>query len=936
MQEENAMKRKWVAGLLALSLTVGNVMPVNATELDNATEVPREEVVQESEKKEEENPTEANKTEEKVEEAVEKEDEAEPKTDNTEKEEAKKVKAVNADDIVEIPDATLKNALVYDGLGTDENGDGELSKAEMETIEKISLYNWGSENKPEIDLTGIEYAVNVKELQIKNYEVKNYEKLLSLVNLETLDIDGGGFSDFEMLAKFPKLTVLNLANNGIADISGLSGLTNLKDLDLCENEITDISKISGLTKLEDLTLYANNISNISVLSKLVNLKALWLSGNNISDISALKSLTKLKSLDLSENPVQNLEVLGDLSNLNGLWLERMGITDVAFVKNLKQLERITLCENDISDISPFVGMFNDNNYGGFSQWIELQDNPKITKESAFADLYPVQERHLLEGMKQEVLVPGWLSNFSFSWGALEEADITFESENPEIVEVTEDKALMPKAIGRTNVVAKVGDTTRRFPVVVEGQKPSVPIEAEKKPNVETVCEKVSAILNPNHELWSVNTEKKEKVAEDVQSYLADEVNGHSERNCWGEYFVLDSNDTLWRYFKSDYEGTYQKTEIAKNVLSYSETAFVTKDNQLYDIWTKSLIHSNVKKYDNNYGIKGGKELSPYILTNDGQFMNLETKEVYATGVKDVIYDIALREAAYAYIDNNDTLHFCQRENSSLKTVGSVANVKEVDDKLITKTDGSTWEWTYEWDVNYETGIETGEILCEKITSNKILQNQYGTLLDENHSLWESDGEMTKGSTSYKKIADNVKKICKRSSYFIGNDDKLYDTYNLDTAIASDIADVDEYFYLKTDGSLWRVKEIGEDYPNSSDYADGVQVLTDVTDFYEELWVCSPMKVNVVRKDGSVWSWRFSGNVNNAPVMITDPLVMKGDVSEEGQVDIDDVQLLFASTSRRKELTETQKKVADVNGDGNIDITDVQRLFQYASKRIDTL
>ena len=127
----------------------------------------------------------------------------------------------------------------------------------------------------------------------------------------------GTVSDLTGLEFATNLKTLDLSWNNISDISPLAKLVNLTSLDLSDNNISDISPLAKLVKLETLYLGdgflgGNNISDISPLANLVNLTALYLFDNDISDISALSGLTNLKYLDLSKNRISDFSPIQDL------------------------------------------------------------------------------------------------------------------------------------------------------------------------------------------------------------------------------------------------------------------------------------------------------------------------------------------------------------------------------------------------------------------------------------------------------------------------------------------------------------------------------------------------------------------------------------------------------------------------------------------------
>ena len=130
-----------------------------------------------------------------------------------------------------------------------------------------------------------------------------------MATLSTLVARNANISDLTGLEAATNLTELELHENNISDISAISGLTNLTVLGLYRNSISDISAVSRLTNLTRLVLPANSISDISAISGLTNLTYLDLGGNRISDISPLAGLTDLRYLRLQRNRISDLSPL---------------------------------------------------------------------------------------------------------------------------------------------------------------------------------------------------------------------------------------------------------------------------------------------------------------------------------------------------------------------------------------------------------------------------------------------------------------------------------------------------------------------------------------------------------------------------------------------------------------------------------------------------
>ena len=148
---------------------------------------------------------------------------------------------------VSIPDENLA-AAIQDNLGL-------TSGSPITSLDMQKLRNCYPNNRQISDLTGIEYAVNLKYT---------------------------GFN-----------------GNQIKDLTPLSGLTQLSDLQLGDNKINNLKPLAELTSLRYLILYQNQITDLSPLAELVGLASLFLQDNNISDITPLAGLTNLHFLYLS-------------------------------------------------------------------------------------------------------------------------------------------------------------------------------------------------------------------------------------------------------------------------------------------------------------------------------------------------------------------------------------------------------------------------------------------------------------------------------------------------------------------------------------------------------------------------------------------------------------------------------------------------------------
>ena len=107
------------------------------------------------------------------------------------------------------------------------------------------------------DLTGLEFAINLRELELRHNAISDVSPLARLINLTRLYLSNNAISDVSSLARLINLTYLNIQENKISDVSPLAGLINLETLYLNNNAISDVSSLTGLINLETLGL-ANN------------------------------------------------------------------------------------------------------------------------------------------------------------------------------------------------------------------------------------------------------------------------------------------------------------------------------------------------------------------------------------------------------------------------------------------------------------------------------------------------------------------------------------------------------------------------------------------------------------------------------------------------------------------------------------------------------
>ena len=296
---------------------------------------------------------------------------------------------------VHIPDPNLR-AAAAEALG--KNPNSPILATEMKGLRRIEA------NERDIrDLTGIQFANNLNELNISGNQISDISPVRGLTGLTYLAISDTEVTDISVLRGLTNLLKLAIANTEVTDISALRNLTNLVHLEIQSTAVSnlsplaglinlrtlhfsdinssDLSPLAGLINLDHISFSNNSISDLSPLAGLVNLKIFRTWGNRFTDISILTRLNKLEAVDICGADLNqtSLVPLTNLPNLRELYLARNGIWDVSSLASLTGLTRLDLSRNEISDITPLAVLTN-------LTWLDLSRNELLSDISPLATL----------------------------------------------------------------------------------------------------------------------------------------------------------------------------------------------------------------------------------------------------------------------------------------------------------------------------------------------------------------------------------------------------------------------------------------------------------------------------------------------------------------------------------------------------------------------
>ncbi len=253
-------------------------------------------------------------------------------------------------EVVNVPDAALHQAIV-DTLGLQSD---TITCGDMARIVELRAPFSGVAS-----MEGLQYAVNLYDLQLTDGEI----------------------TDLSPLATLDSLTWVDLNINDISDIEPLRGRTNIRGLHVCctEAKITDTSALATLTSMWTMNLGFHGLGDALIWPLLENypdIHGLWLPGNDLTEFDHLLDYPQLDALDLGWHTIPNLSfldvmddlvfldlrgaVIEDMSALTAktalttLTLSTTGISDIAFLEAFTELENLNLDGNDIADLAPLV------------------------------------------------------------------------------------------------------------------------------------------------------------------------------------------------------------------------------------------------------------------------------------------------------------------------------------------------------------------------------------------------------------------------------------------------------------------------------------------------------------------------------------------------------------------------------------------------------
>lgn len=332
----------------------------------------------------------------------------------------------------------------------------------------------------------------------------------------------------------------------------------------------------------------------------------------------------------------------------------------------------------------------------------------------------------------------------------------------------------------------------------------------------------------------------------------------------------------------------------------------------------------------------------YVLTTAGKVYSiLDMDNVLMENVKDI--------SGNAILTGDGVL---LEADEAGRLVQKASDVKEiVDERAYLKNNGELYSWEMDSvirenveylvrDGYYVTGEGFYQIMLEAFMGDvravKVaysfsrtvdgIYTMYDLLVTEDGDVWATDTNVYSG--------EEVKSIVKLGSDFGG-------FYNAK----------DQWDWCDTKGNCYKWKQIvtptesnpiqiveeGEyslmRFGNDADdhlYKNGTEILNNV----KQISSVYNDKMFALRIDGSIWD--VTETPKKLGTLNTGDDIVKGDVTGDGEVKIDDLRLVLRSVCKKVTLTSAQKQAADVEQNGAVNIADLRLILRFVCGKVESL
>ena len=239
---------------------------------------------------------------------------------------------------VTIPDAALKTYLLSN---FDQDGDGELSVSEMKKV-----YNIICENAGITDLTGLEYAVNLSWLNLKNNQITDLSPIRSLTSLSGLDVSGNNLTEIPDLRALVNLQFYY-------ETSGKKVFNNMFGGNQIPRE-GFVGKFATEPGEDWLALNSYDESIVEIPDQALKSRLLARFDKNQDGELSKSEMSQIEYFDAYNAGITDLTGLEYATEISSLEVPYNGIKDLAPISKLPNLQYLNVKENQITKVPDFT------------------------------------------------------------------------------------------------------------------------------------------------------------------------------------------------------------------------------------------------------------------------------------------------------------------------------------------------------------------------------------------------------------------------------------------------------------------------------------------------------------------------------------------------------------------------------------------------------
>jgi len=239
-------------------------------------------------------------------------------------------------------------------------------------------------NQDIVDLTGIEYFINIIRLECDSNQLTTLPNLSNISALNRLECNDNQITSLPDFSANTAISHLFCNNNLLSSLPDLSANLALEYLDCKNNQITDLPDLSENTALKYLYCDDNLLTSLPDLSANTALLYLYCNNNQLTSLPDLSANTALSYLCCNNNLLTSLPDLSSNTNLWRLCCNYNQLTGLPDLSNNTTLHQIYCHHNQITSIPDISNTAMTVLYCSSNQITSL---PDLSSNTGLASLY---------------------------------------------------------------------------------------------------------------------------------------------------------------------------------------------------------------------------------------------------------------------------------------------------------------------------------------------------------------------------------------------------------------------------------------------------------------------------------------------------------------------------------------------------------------------